>query len=180
MMASSSGQFIPGNLSAPLGDLKQSHTTRMLQQSSKFSLDQAECTEPTEIASTPRKTPDPKEVLSIEIGDSPAIAATSGSKKRPPQSQNKSGRPDVRRQLFPSLRRASPKKKAAATPKPQGYWKLLVQFLYSCMLQFVQTIYRPIRELRVRRHFQPNSKGELKCSPHILEMGKTIDGRFFE
>ncbi|CAE7450056.1 unnamed protein product [Symbiodinium sp. CCMP2592] len=114
-MASASGQFVPGNMKAPLGDLNRSHTVRMLQQSSKYSPEKTVTTEPTEIASTPRKAPETRETLSIEVGDSPPEA--NGDQQHPPPSN---GKPNVRRQLFPSLRRVSPKKKAAATPKPDG------------------------------------------------------------
>ena len=133
-VASSSGQFAPGNACAKLGDLKQSHTTRMLQQSSKYGQEEAE---PTEVASTPRRPPESKEVESIEVADSPP----SRSKLPTPRSASKSARPDVRRQLFGSSRRATPKK-AAPAPKPEAYWKLLVQLVQLQLLNFVQTIYQ--------------------------------------
>ena len=94
---------------------------------------------PTEIASTPRRPPESKEVESIEIAESPP----SRSKPPTPRSDSKSARPDVRRQLFGSSRRRTPKKAAPApAPKPEGYWKLLVQLVQLQLLNFVQTIYQ--------------------------------------
>ncbi|CAE7803502.1 unnamed protein product [Symbiodinium sp. CCMP2592] len=120
--ATASGNFEAGNAKKSLG---RSHTEQMLRASSKFGL-----SEPTEIATTPRKH-SPSETVNIE--DSPAG-----------------------KQLFASNRR-SPKSKptAKAAPKPEGYWKLLVETV-------------------VRRHFMPNAKGEVKVTPRVLEMGEQL------
>ena len=176
-VATSSGQFAPGNATTELAALPRSHTVRMLLQSSKYDDEQCEA---TEVASTPRKPP--AVVASIDIEDSPPMLVNSVPKDTPP-STGKSSRPDVRKQLSGTARRATPNpKKKTAGPKPEGYWKLLVQIRSSIALacMFVVYIHKPSTEpmeLRVRRHFQPNSKGEVKCSPHVLELGRTLDGR---
>ncbi|CAE7327555.1 unnamed protein product [Symbiodinium sp. KB8] len=123
-IASSSGNFVPGDATKALGNLRlrRSDTVEMLKKSSKYEEQSA----PTEISSTPRKPPTSKNLGSIDIVDTPE---PSTNKKPSPASGSRAhaerqSRPDVRRQLFPH-RRATPKKKVN-TPKPDGYWKLLV------------------------------------------------------
>ena len=179
-MASASGCFVPGDAKQALAGKPRTHTEEMLRQSSKFDL-----SEPTEISSTPRRHT-PSETLNVE--DSPA---TSGPKpsavKRatpPPGQLTRSRHPDIRRQLFPySAKAKSPKPKAE--PKPDGYWRPLVDFSKTvvcvrvCM--YIHQVMQCIRlqKLRVRRHFQPNSKGEVKVTARVLELGSSSEGRTF-
>ena len=165
-IASSSGQFAPGHATTSLGNLRRSNTVEMLKQSSKYDEGRDE-EQATQVSITPRKTPPSKP--SIDLVDSPDTL----DQRSAPRSRNT--RPDVKRQLFPHLRRPTPKKKVN-TPKPEGYWKLLIlsseSSWCSCNVCKLSSF-----ELRVRRHFKPNSKGEVHCTPHVLEMGKTVEGR---
>ncbi|CAE7578528.1 unnamed protein product, partial [Symbiodinium sp. CCMP2456] len=144
--ATSSGEHMPGNPVISLKNCAKSNTVEMLKGSSKLGEEAGQPSAPTEIKSTPRK-PASSQALSIEIADTPEIPSRG---KPSPSTQTQTSRPDVRRQLFGSAKRPTPKKKLNA-PKPEGYW--------------------------VRRHFMPNAKGEVRCTPHILDLGKTLEGR---
>ena len=194
-MASSSGEHVPGNDKQTREDAKPrlSQTQEMLQQSSKCWKDDDDDVipaTPTVIEKTPGKlssvAPTPPE-RPIEIDDSPEARGSatpkSKAKKRPrtctPASASRSpGSVDVKRQLFGPKEMRQPKK-AVTAPKPEGYWRSL-GLGFGCCLLLAVCICKPsfwAFRLRVRRHFTPNSKGEINCSPRILEMGKTTDGR---
>ena len=73
---------------------------------------------------------------------------------------------------------------ASQALKPEGYWNGSYQDEFDLLCTRMQPhhihawgIDHVADHLRVRRHFKPNSKGEVKCSPRVLELGKDAAGR---
>ena len=115
---------------------------------------------------------------SLDLVTPESKSVTSASRKTTPK-PSKARSPPLARQLFAPSRKPTPSQ-ASQAPKPEGYWKFLAQktSIVCCMLPIevlprVLQIHKP----RVWRYCKPNSKGEVKATPQILELGKTSDGR---